>query len=388
MKRRAGPAVVGLACAALVLGWQWLTVRYNYQGNWSALFCTGSKFPMPPLEEFRGTYVFSGSFGYDGQFYRYIAHDPFLERGLWKWVDKPRFRYRRILVPLLALAGGLGRPGAIDTAYLAVMLGFVFLGGYWASRYAVQRGRHPGWGLGFVLTPAVLVSADRMTVDGALAALTCGWALYWGERAAPKAAGYALLLALPLVRETGALLNLASGAALALTRKARELVVWAALILPCAAWYAFVASRTERWEGELGNFAARLPLAGFAARVLHPGVYPTGTPLRALLLGLDYVALSGVALALVLGIREWLRRRDGAIEIALLLFCLLAIGTGAPGTWTEALAFGRWLSPLLLLLALKGLETGEGVPALPMAMVTLRVGVQFGAQALGVLRGL
>jgi hypothetical protein len=34
------------------------------------------------------------------------------------------------------------------------------------------------------------------------------------------------------------------------------------------------------------------------------------------------------------------------------------------------------------------LETGEGVPALPMAMVTLRVGVQFGAQALGVLRGL
>ncbi len=380
--------MVGLACAALVLGWQWLTVRYNYQGNWSALFCTGSKFPTPPLEEFRGTYVLGGSFGYDGQFYRYIAHDPFLERGLWKWVDAPRLRYRRILLPLLAFAGGLGRPGAIDTAYLAVTLGFVFLGGYWASRYAVQRGRHPGWGLGFVLTPAVLVSADRMTVDGALAALTCGWALYWGKRAAPKVAGYALLLALPLVRETGVLLNLVSGAVLALTRKARELVVWAAVILPCAAWYAFVASRTQGGMGDLGNFVGRLPLAGFAARVLHPCVYPTGTPMRGLFVGLDYVALGGVALALVLGIREWLRRRDGAMEIALLLFCLLAIGTGAPGTWTEALAFGRWLSPLLLLLALKGLETGEGALALPMAMVTLRVGAQFGSQALGVLRGL
>jgi len=382
--------MVGLACAGLVLGWQCLTVRYNYQGNWSALFCTGSKHPTPPLEEFRGTYVFDGSFGYDGQFYRYIAHDPFLKRDLWKWVDTaPRLRYRRILVPILAYAGGLGRPGAIDTAYLAVTLGFVFLGGYWASRCAVSWGRHPGWGLGFILTPAVVVSADRMTVDGALAALVCGWALYWGERAAPKVVGYALLLALPLARETGVLLNLASGAVLALARKGRGLALWAVAILPCAGWYAFVATRTQGREGDLGQFVARLPLAGFAARMLHPYVlYAPGTPLRGLLAGLDYVALGGIALALVLGIRQWLRRRDGAIEIAMLLFCLLAIGTGRADAWAEAFAFGRWLSPLLLLLALKGLQTGERVLALPMALVTLRVGAQFGSQALGVLRGL
>jgi len=68
MRRRAGAALVGLICSAGVLGWQSLTVRYNYQGNWSALFCTGSKLGPPPLEEFRATYVFGGSFGYDRQF--------------------------------------------------------------------------------------------------------------------------------------------------------------------------------------------------------------------------------------------------------------------------------------------------------------------------------
>jgi hypothetical protein len=387
MRNRAGAAVVGLVCAAAVFGWQCLTVRYNYQGNWSALFCTGSKFGTPPLEEFRATYVFPASFGYDGQFYRYIAHDPFLERGLWKNVDAPRIRYRRILAPGLAYLGGLGRPGAIDAAYLVVILGFVFLGGYWASRYASALGRHPGWGLAFLLTPAVLVSADRMTVDVALAALCCGWVLYWGEKAAPRVAGYAVLAAVPLVRETGLLLNLASGVVLALRRKWRESLIWAAAILPCAGWYAFVSARTQP-AGGWWSFVLQVPLAGFFRRALHPLVYPPGTPLPWFFVALDYAALAGIALALVLGIRLWLRRRDGAVEIAALLFCLLAIQTGSADVWSEAFAFGRVFSPLLMLLAMRGLATRRMLLALPLALVTLRVGAQFGGLVIGVVRGL
>jgi len=68
MRIRVEAAIVGLVSVAAVSGWQYLTVRYNYQGNWSALFCTGSKLGPPPLEEFRATYVFGGSFGYDRQF--------------------------------------------------------------------------------------------------------------------------------------------------------------------------------------------------------------------------------------------------------------------------------------------------------------------------------
>jgi hypothetical protein len=110
--------------------------------------------------------------------------------------------------------------------------------------------------------------------------------------------------------------------------------------------------------------------------------------LRGFFIALDYVSLAGMALALALGIRLWLRRRDGAIEVAVLLFSLLAIQTGSGDVWADAFAFGRVFSPLLLLLALKGLETGRSVLALPLALVTLRVGAQFGGQAIGVLRGL
>ena len=36
------PLTAGLAAVALALLWQALTVRYNYGGNWTGLFCTGA----------------------------------------------------------------------------------------------------------------------------------------------------------------------------------------------------------------------------------------------------------------------------------------------------------------------------------------------------------
>ena len=52
-------AALGLAAAAAVLTWQELAIRYHYQGNQTALFCTGSKQRIPP--QFRdGTYVAGG----------------------------------------------------------------------------------------------------------------------------------------------------------------------------------------------------------------------------------------------------------------------------------------------------------------------------------------
>lgn len=51
-------------------------------GNWTALFCTGSEFkPVPAPLRSDNIYIFQGTFGYDGQEYHYIAHDPFLTRG-------------------------------------------------------------------------------------------------------------------------------------------------------------------------------------------------------------------------------------------------------------------------------------------------------------------
>jgi hypothetical protein len=40
MKR--GPVAAALLCGALGLSWQLLTVRFNYGGNLTALYCHGS----------------------------------------------------------------------------------------------------------------------------------------------------------------------------------------------------------------------------------------------------------------------------------------------------------------------------------------------------------
>src|SRR5579863_2553356 len=114
----AKPSIQCAAVAALVTllaaGWLCLTVQRNYGGHWNALFMTGGNFGAPAGVEFQDTYVFAGSYGYDGQFYRVIAHDPWLQRGF--YLDSPRLRYRRILVPALAYAFALGRGRLIDAA--------------------------------------------------------------------------------------------------------------------------------------------------------------------------------------------------------------------------------------------------------------------------------
>ncbi len=382
MKR---PVLIGVAAAAMLLTWQFLTVRYNYGGNWSALFCTGALMTAPPAGEFSGTYAFAGSNGYDGQFYRYIAHDPFFERGFSNWVDAPRLRYRRALVPLLAYAGALGSPGLIDAAYIAIVAVFVFLGAWWASSYAAACGRHPAWGFGFLLVPSALVSADRLTVDVSLAALACAWALHAGGRTIPRKAGWAVLAAIPLARETGLLLNAATGIRLAWVRKFRELAMTALALTPCALWYLFVAIHTR---SEAETWVSYAPLSGWAGRVLHPAAYGPQVPFRSLVVALDYVALAGIALAVALGMWLWFRRRDGAVEIAIALFCVLVVQTGRPDVWADAFSFGRVFSPLLLLLGLKGLETGSPLLGVPMALVALRVGAQLAPQVLGIARGL
>jgi hypothetical protein len=38
--------------------WQFLTVHYNYHGNWAGLFCTGDLFPLPPQLESEHVYRF------------------------------------------------------------------------------------------------------------------------------------------------------------------------------------------------------------------------------------------------------------------------------------------------------------------------------------------
>ncbi|MCX6624430.1 MAG: hypothetical protein NTY38_25890, partial [Acidobacteria bacterium] len=109
-----------LLAALLVLGWQALTVQANYGGNWTGLFRTGGRMRVPPHltpTTLRSTHPQ----GYDGQFYRTLAHDPLLLRDTAKYLDSPLLRARRILVPLAVWILALGRAGAVDMVFILVI---------------------------------------------------------------------------------------------------------------------------------------------------------------------------------------------------------------------------------------------------------------------------
>ena len=376
------PAVrVALVATALAFACQYLTVRYNFGGNWTALFCTGSDRPVPPRSEFRHTYIFQNSGGYDCELYRYLAHDPFFQRGLAAYVDSPRLRAPRILVPLLAWTLALGRPDYVDTAYYAVILVFLFLGVWCTARFVEAGGASPWWAMGLFLVPGVVISLNRMTIDLPLAALACAWAYTWGREKLPGPAGYLILAVLPLARDTGLLISLATVAVLVWKRQVRAVGYWVLTMIPYAAWSWYVSRHSPEalpsWIG--------WPLAGWLTGVLHPPVYPASIPLRPLVSALDYVALAGMLLAVILAIVLWWRRREGMLEVAIMAFAAMTVLVGRSDVWGDSFGFGRIFSPLLMLLALRAVDLRKPVFALPLVLVAVRVTVEFTPQLLGVL---
>jgi hypothetical protein len=371
-------------CVAVAFFAQFLTVHYNYGGNWTALFCTGSNKVVPSQLASERIYTFANRAGYDGQFYHYIAHDPFFERGLSAHIDMPRTRYRRILVPGFAYLLAAGEDRYIDTAYLAVMLGFVFLGAYWLGRYFVLSHHHPAWSLSFGLVPAVVISLDRLTVDLALAALCVGFA-YYTQRARGWQL-YLVLVAASLVRETGLLLPAACTLSCLWQRQWRNAILAVTAVLPAFAWYFFVSQNTP---AVTSNYISPVPLSGYVARLLHPTAYAEGPAIYWIATVLDYLALLSVPVAFALAFYLFKRRPFGPVETAMVLFALLGIFVGgSEGVWTEVYSFGRSLGPLPLLAALHGVSSGSWELALPMLATLPRIGFPIGSQLVGILRGL
>ena len=370
---RQRPLAVAFLVTAVALAAQWTLVHFAYGGNWSALFYAGALYPAPPPElEAENLHRFPGTHGYDGQIYHAIAHDPLMARGPSPYVDAPRLRYRRVLVPLLAWLAAGGRAGGVDVAYRAVVLVFVFLGTCWSARLVERLGASPAWGAAFVLLPASVVSLERMTVDVALAALVAGWAL---TAARGSRWQWLALGAAPLVRETGVVLIAAAIVAALVERRPRHAALGAASALPALAWFAYVHARTPPFD-YANSF---VPLGGIviALRALRP----------TLLQALDALALAGIVLAFALAAR-WIRASPrGAAACAAALFAALGVITQRPDNWAHAYDYGRVYTPLLLLLALEGAARRDWRWALPWALVAPRVLAQLKGPATAAVRG-
>jgi hypothetical protein len=371
-----------MLAAVVMLAWQTLAVRYEYGGNWTSLFCTAQNLTQPPSLAGENLYKV-GSSGYDGQFYHYVAHDPLLREGLARYIDAPRLRYRRILMPALAYLAALGQSRFIDGAFVAVNLLFVFAGVYWLARYAGYYAWNSTWGLLFLFVPSVLIALDRLTVDPALTALCVGFALYVTEGKLWKL--YVVLSLAPLSRETGFFLPAAYCVSQVIARRAGRAALFATSTVPAIGWYAFVHSRTPAYD--VSDWFTSIPLAALLERMIHPVNYPFVPWVRWAATIFDELALAGIVLAFVLCFWPRPAKYPLAIVLAALLMSVTALNLG-PRFWSDAFAFGRVFSPLLVLVALRALAMRWCIPALPVALIAPRIGLQLAYNAYRIVQGM
>ena len=375
-RRRGTSLLVCVISMLAVASWQALTVHANYQGNWTALYGTNQTTPMPP-ELDRGTYRFAGETGYDGQYYRLVAHDPWLALGYEKFADMPALRWRRILVPGLAWALAGGAQDRIDGSYILVILSFIGLGAYAFSRWLARQGKHPAAGLLFLLLPGTLTCIDRMTVDVALYCLLF-LCLLWDEAGHGLWLWFGLALC-ALARDLGVLVIAAFVLAELSSLRYRRAALWITAALPCAAWYGWVRmamSTRPNFEPELPQWAFDQAGYGLLVRLWNST--------RANLA--DELSLLGVLSAVVLTIVLFRWRTASKFQWVGLMFAGLFFAASPDQFWQDLNSWPRAFTPLLAALALANPGPAQRWLALPLAAVTLRVGLSFGLQAEGVLR--
>ena len=359
---------------ALAFAAQAFTVYRNFGGDWTALFVTSGERELPLGLH---AYGFHRTMGYDGQFYRVLAHDPLLERVDPSFFDAPALRWRRILTPGLAWLAAFGQPRWIDLAYIAVTLAFLGFGVFATARYCRHVGAPYWFGAGFVLLPAAMISAERMTIDMALLALAAAFA--WLVRKPLGPAFWAVVALAPLARETGAVLPLACAVEALARRRPEDLAKAVAAGLPGLGWYAWVYAHVG---SDPVSFVERWPLQALLARTLDLSGVPLEASRLAVAGALDHLALLGVWAALALSAVVVARER-GAMIWAIALFCAFPVLLSYEGVWAEAYAFARILSPLVLWLGLIAIQRRWWMGLAPLALMAPRIFAQLAPHLLG-----
>lgn len=388
----ARPWHLAVASMAAILLWWALAVHFAYNGQWNALYCTGSKIKMPEwLESREPVYRVNGPVGYDGQWFHVLAHRPLEFRENARYLDAPRQRVQRILLPLAAWLLAFGRFQWVDPAYYTLMLLSMGAGVWWTARLAELRGASPLWGLAFLLLPSSMSSIDRMLSDGPLVAAAAGF-FYFAETGQWRAA-LALAVLAPFIRETGLFLPAAACGSFLWQRRWRVAMAWMAVPVPFLIWLYSLRDLPPpvhyQWKG---------PFASAVRLIMQPTDYPFQPWLRRTVQSLDLASLAGFLAASVLALAVvWMRRRECSrpqciawtAGASFAVAALVLVHFEPRHAWDDFYSYSRVFSPIFLMLLLEGLERGRpALPAALVAMVASRMGLQFASPAWRILRGL
>ena len=262
---RSSPVLVALT--ALLLYTAWVGWAHHIGHDWRDSATIGEHFVGASEESpaiARDAPHATSRFGYDGQFFLYIARDP---DGAVPYLDNASYRYGRIVYPLAARGLALGRQEAIPLALIVLSLLAVAVG-TWAIAAWLRRERFPEWfALLYAAFPGVFFGVWR-DLSEPLAYSLAALALlaFDGDRPRRIALSAVLFSVAILTREGAAVFALVWAASLAVQgRRLRATLFAIGSLLPYLA-YRFVF--LDEWLGNAGlrrSFGRRrCPSAGSA----------------------------------------------------------------------------------------------------------------------------
>jgi hypothetical protein len=297
--------------------------------------------------------------GDDGQFYFFIAEDPFLRNPLTAPALDNSLRYRRILYPLLAWAASLGHRAWLPYSLMAVNVA-ACTGVVAACALGARRaGRSPFTALLVAIFPGLWIPLLRDMTEPLQLCLAA-----WGMLL--ESAG--LLFLSSLAKETTAIVQLGEALRLLASRQlvpaARQLFFLGAL----GAWALLVYRLVPAQESTLGGHLLDPPGAPFLELVRAASL-----PAR------YFFLLPAVALCVLSVVRlAWVRDRF-AIGAALYALVGLAAGTS---TWNDPLAYIRVIALSGVLVFLSWVSARDRAGAAVVALMGMTGAVDFAVAVL------
>ena len=261
----------------------------------------------------RGVWVFSGSIGYDGQFYYRMALDPanLHKTAFGITMDAP-YRFMRIGYSALAWALSAGQHAAVPYALVAINVAALGALGYLGGLLAQQAGRHAMWGLLLSCYFGVMDSLARDLTEP-LGALCLVAGIYAYRKRHPlwaaAAFGYGVL-----TRETVLLVPVALGLvrlaqiARRAARPAADDAAWLVPVAVFAAWEGVVKAATGTFPilSDSGKNAG-LPFSAALHAVVHNYAHPTtpvsGAPGAVIIWDVEFAVLVLFAVAAFCSLR-------------------------------------------------------------------------------------
>ncbi len=314
-------AVVGL----FYLGVVWLSIRH-YGDNLSSLIQVGQRAPeSEPHGLGHHVVVLRNSTGYDGQFYYYIADDPFLQ----KRTFRSPFRYQRIGYPVVVWAVSLGRrdwrPAAMVAVNIASVIAVAILSAYIIIWLAPEM--NPWWALACAINPSLLAAVELDLAEPLTLALSlAGLLLYLRRRIIMAAIVFAAAI---LTREVAILMLIPLVMAEIRARATGNTLILLLAIAPYLLWQVVLGSAFGRsgLSTSEGNFT--LPFAGIRAVISAA----RGQPIRQAVIHQGPVLALAVFMLLALGVAAWRLVRHYDIFDAGIAVHSLAALFAAPVIW-------------------------------------------------------